>query len=133
MRGDEYDRKPVAESFKSCLHIKAVQARHLDVQDDAIEALRRHRFDEVNEFLARSESIRLHSQGARELFYRVTNGLIIIHNRNQWFALRGNYLRRDLLNRDLLKPSLFTQFSRNHTQQSTELGSVRKVTISRAA
>src|SRR6266508_3571189 len=60
--GDEDDGGPVAASFEPFLNIKSVQTRHLDIEDDAVEPLRRRRFDEVNELLARSESVRLHSQ-----------------------------------------------------------------------
>ncbi len=90
VRGDKDDGEAVAESFEPFLHIKSVEARHLHVEDDAFEPFRRHGFDMVNELLARSESGRLYSQCAHEGFYRMTNGLIVVHNRNKWFALAGH-------------------------------------------
>ena len=61
VRGNEDDGEPVAASFKLFLHIETVEARHLHVEDDALEPFSRHGFDMVNELLARSESGGLHS------------------------------------------------------------------------
>ena len=56
VRGDKDDGEAVA-AFKPFLHIKTVEARHLHVEDDALEPFKRQGFDMVNELLAEAKVV----------------------------------------------------------------------------